>query len=79
VIYNLIFIPLQFAFDIKFKHFYLAMEILTILIYLVEVAIRIYKLTRLTELKNKPMSEVVNLKDQFLKQDKYKLRQEIRQ
>lgn len=38
--YNLVFIPLQFAYRIEFKGAYLAMEILTILFLLLDVAFR---------------------------------------
>lgn len=47
VFYNLVFIPLQFAFNIRFRSVFLVMEIVTIVVYLVEMGIRIYKYKRL--------------------------------
>lgn len=39
--YNLVFIPLQFAFRIEFKGAYLALEILTILTFICDIIFRI--------------------------------------
>ena len=57
VVYNLVFIPLQFAFNIKFKPIYLVMEVLTILVYLMEIAIRVVKFRRLKKLSKTPITE----------------------
>jgi hypothetical protein len=49
VIYNLIFIPLQFGYRIPFKGIYLVMEILTWLLYIFDI---IYRSKNLKELIN---------------------------
>lgn len=52
VFYNFIFIPLQFGFRIPFKGPILALEIITILLYLTEIGLRVYTLIRLQRLKS---------------------------
>ena len=47
VIYNLIFIPLQFGYRIKFRGIYLVMEILTMFLYIFDI---IYRSKNLKEL-----------------------------
>ena len=42
-VYNIIFIPLQFGFRIDFKGIYLIMEIFTILLYGIDVGVRIFE------------------------------------
>jgi len=79
VVYNLIFIPLQFAFHFKFKHFYLVMEVLTILVYLAEIFIRVYKFRKLKKLGITPIEMIKNAKDRYLRSDNRELRRETRQ
>lgn len=46
-IYNIVFIPLQFAFRIKFKGVFLAMELVTLWLYLIDLCSHIYQYRRL--------------------------------
>jgi len=50
--YNLAFIPHQFGFRIPFKGAFLALEIITILMYLAEIGLRVFTLIRLQRLKS---------------------------
>lgn len=59
-IYNLVFIPIQFAFNLKFKPVYLVMEAITILIYLIDISIRVYKYRALTILSQTPIDEIAD-------------------
>jgi len=63
VFYNLLFIPLQFAYRIKFKGVFLALEIVTIGMYLTEIGLRINMVVRLNQLKNQQLAQLKNLKD----------------
>lgn len=51
--YNLAFIPLQFGFRIPFKGAFLALEIVTILMYLSEIVLRVFTVIRLQKIKSK--------------------------
>lgn len=41
VSYNVVFIPIQFGYRIKFDGFVLAMEILTIIFYILDIKFRV--------------------------------------
>lgn len=77
VFYNLIFIPLQFGYRIKFKKFYLAIEILTLFMYSVEIALRIYKVTRIKKLKSMQLDLIKDSSDRKLFANQYRLQQKI--
>jgi hypothetical protein len=66
VFYNLIFIPLQFGYRIKFVGFIMALEILTILMYSLEVGLRIYTAIRIKRLKSMQLSLIKNSLDRKL-------------
>jgi hypothetical protein len=66
VFYNLIFIPLQFAYRIKFKGVFLALEIITIVMYLTEIGLRIYTLIRIKRLKNTQLAQIKNSSERKL-------------
>ena len=66
VFYNLIFIPLQFGYRIKFEGFIMALEILTILMYSMEVGLRIYTAIRMKRLKLMQLSLIKNSSDRKL-------------
>jgi hypothetical protein len=38
IVWNVLFIPLQFAYKLSFEGIYLAFEIITILVYLLDIA-----------------------------------------
>jgi hypothetical protein len=40
--YNMVFIPLQFAYSISFSGWFLALEILTIILYVIDLSIKLY-------------------------------------
>jgi hypothetical protein len=69
VFYNIVFIPLQFAFRIPFKGAYLALEILTIMFYGCEIGLRIFSLLRLKKLKSTQITLIRNLQDRKLAAD----------
>jgi hypothetical protein len=46
-IYNLIFIPLQLAYRIPFRDIYIVLEFATILLYLLDVFLRVKKIQSL--------------------------------
>jgi hypothetical protein len=66
VFYNLIFIPLQFAYRIEFKGVFLALEIITIVMYLTEIGLRIYTLIRIKRLKNTQLTQIKNSSERKL-------------
>jgi uncharacterized membrane protein len=72
--YNMVFIPLQFAYRIEFKGIFLAFEIFTILAYLVEIGIRVAQLKTASKIQPSTMKQ--NQFDKKLsKNDKDKLQQ----
>jgi hypothetical protein len=66
VFYNLIYIPLQFAYRIEFKGVFLALEIITIVMYLLEIALRIYIAIRIKNLKSTQLALIRNSQDRKL-------------
>ena len=76
-IYNLIFIPLSFAFRIKFEGVFLTLEVLTIFFYLVDICLRWSKLNNYYQLEKIPDSRL-NQYDRKLKNDTELLRKNIR-
>lgn len=71
-LYNMFFIPLQFAYRIEFKGIYLALEVLTIIIYLVEIATRVVEYKKL----RKVVPEV-NLESKMFSADNQKLQERL--
>jgi len=72
----MVFIPLQFAYRIQFKGIFLALEILTILAYLLEIGIRVTQLK--TSCKIQPLTTKHNRFDNLtIKDDIDKLKQRI--
>lgn len=69
-IYNYIFIPLQLAFRIPMTGKYLAFEIVTIVVYLIEIVIRIWELEKMSKLDKTPMVLIQDINDKKLKADK---------
>jgi hypothetical protein len=49
VIYNLIFIPLQFGYRIQFKGIYLIMEVFTMVMYAFDIFYRVKNLNELVK------------------------------
>ena len=66
VFYNMIFIPLQFAYRIEFKGIFLALEIITIVMYLTEIGLRIYTVIRINRLKDTQLAQIKNSSDRKL-------------
>jgi hypothetical protein len=66
VFYNMIFIPLQFAYRIEFKGVFLALEIITIVMYLTEIGLRIYTVLRINKLKDTQLAQIKNSSDRKL-------------
>ena len=66
VFYNMIFIPLQFAYRIEFKGVFLALEIITIVMYLTEIGLRIYTVLRINRLKDTQLAQIKNSSDRKL-------------
>ena len=61
--YNLYFIPLQFGYRIPFKGGVLALEVLTIIFYLLEIALRLFTLTRLRKLRTTQLAFIRTSQD----------------
>lgn len=66
VFYNMIFIPLQFGFRIPFKGLILALEIITILLYLTEIGLRVHTIMRLKKLETTQLSLIKTQADRKL-------------
>lgn len=68
VLYNILFIPIQFAFKIPFEGVFLGFECATIVVYTFDMTFRIVKLRRLMNLHKIPDKDL-RLKDRRLKRD----------
>lgn len=67
--YNLIFLPLQFAFRIKFEKVWLALEILTILSLLLDICFRVIYSCKLQRLKKAQHLLILKKQDRSLAAD----------
>ena len=75
--YNMIFIPLSFAFRIPIEGFYLTLEVLTVFFYMVDICLRWSKLNNYYQLEKIPDSRL-NAADRKLKNDPELLHRMIR-
>ena len=76
-IYNSLFIPFQFAFRTQFKGIYLAIEVLTIILYAADIIFRVGNLRMMSKLEdnlfqsfnsdNEIEDGLLTDKDQFMK------------
>ena len=76
-VYNIVFIPLSFAFRIAFEGIYLAFEVLTVFFYLIDICLRWSKLNNFYQLEKIPDSRL-NEADRKLKNDPEQLHRSIR-
>lgn len=78
VMYNMIFIPLQFGFRLEFKGYLLTFEVLTIVLYLTEVALRINYARRLQLIKSAQLSKITHEYEMELFTDQQALKEKLR-
>ncbi len=79
-VYNIVFIPLQFGFSIAFNHWYLFMEILTLIVYTIDIGFIIRQfllLRKQKKLLNLP-SESVEFENRFTAHDKDEIETKLR-
>ena len=76
-IYNIVFIPLSFAFRVKFEGVFLAFEVLTIFFYLIDICLRWNKLNNFYQLEKIPDSRL-NQSERKMKNDPEQLHRNIR-
>lgn len=76
-VYNVFFIPIQFAFRIPFESVFLYLEIATIVLYAFDISWRLIKIRRLFNLHKIPDGKL-RLKDKRLKRDSEMREQAIR-
>lgn len=67
-VYNIIFIPLSFAFRVPIEGVYLTLEVLTVFFYMVDICLRWSKLNNYYQLEKIPDSRL-NTADRKLKND----------
>ena len=66
-LYNVIFVPMQFAFRISYNGWILAMEILTISFYLLDAIMRFRTARLITRILETPFEDLENPDDQKMK------------
>ena len=76
-VYNIVFIPLSFAFRIPFEGVCLALEVFTVFFYLIDICLRWSKLNNFYQLEKIPDSRL-NESDRKLKNDPEQLHRSIR-